>query len=406
MTAIDLLNLNKCRSMVRLLSSNAVVPGGVRRVKNRGGPPCDSPTGDKHQVRRRRNDGRLSSGFTITANIGTVARVSRISKASGRACDQGRFFPWSSIRARPLLDFGLEFRVRETKMTAITAQYVAMLYNNKPEQLKTPEQAKEQVFANWSRLEDLCKRRFPTSENLAHEGLLYVLEQLEANEWQRVRTWGGTGRFLTYLLTLAARLLTDFTRSRFGHIRMPEWLSEKKDPVWSGAYRLLMVEGFERREAVEILQMRHPARERWFIEEVVATIRARCRTPTRVREPGVPIEENREFASNEYSPESELGITEREMLAAIRELLDARDPSDAPNTQRVIELVKQLRPYMKITEEDRMFLRLRHIDGLQMKEIVKLLGVKGDAYKRYHRILSSLREAWLQAGLLSADGEG
>lgn len=55
--------------------------------------------------------------------------------------------------------------------------------NDIHETLKTPEQAKGRVFDHWSRLDDLCKRRFPNSENLAHEGLIYVLEQLEANDW-------------------------------------------------------------------------------------------------------------------------------------------------------------------------------------------------------------------------------
>lgn len=220
----------------------------------------------------------------------------------------------------------------------------------------------------------------------------------------RVRTWGGTGKFLTYLLTLAARLLTDFSRSKFGHIRMPEWLNEKQDPLWGVAYRLLMVEGYERREVIDILQTRQPMRERWFIEEVVATVRARCRAPHRGAEPGIPMDEVREPASNEYAPEVELGIGEREMTEALRQLLNAREPTDAPTTQRVLELVDRLRPHLTITEEDRMFLRLRHIDGLKMKEIVKLLGLTGDAYKRYHKIISSLRDAWQQAGLLGAYG--
>jgi len=329
-----------------------------------------------------------------------------------------------------LLDFGLEFCLQEHKMTKVAEQFAAGFdyggkvakegYNggvdsiptreshngsaSKSKGLQTPAYAKEQVFAHWSHLEALCKRRFPNSENLAHEGLLYVLEQLEAEEWQRVRTWGGSGRFLTYLLTLAARLLTDFSRARFGHIRMPEWLSEKQDPIWGAAYRLSMVEGYERREVVDILQTHQPARERQFIEEVAATIRARCRPHNRNREPGVPMEEGREPASTEYTPETELGIKESEMLEAIRQILNARDPGATPNTQRVLELVNQLRPYLNITEEDRVFLRLRHIDGLKMKEIVKLLGLTGDAYKRYHKILASLRNAWQQAGLLSADG--
>ena len=46
------------------------------------------------------------------------------------------------------------------------------------------QQAKAKVLEHWIYLDALSKRRFPKSENLAHEGLLYVLENLEANGWK------------------------------------------------------------------------------------------------------------------------------------------------------------------------------------------------------------------------------
>jgi hypothetical protein len=53
----------------------------------------------------------------------------------------------------------------------------------------TPEQAKAKVFEHWYHLDALAKRRFPKDENLAHEALLYVLKNLEADDWRRVCTW-------------------------------------------------------------------------------------------------------------------------------------------------------------------------------------------------------------------------
>jgi hypothetical protein len=44
----------------------------------------------------------------------------------------------------------------------------------------TPEQAKAKVVEHWDHLDALAKRRFPKDENLAHEALLYVLKNLEA----------------------------------------------------------------------------------------------------------------------------------------------------------------------------------------------------------------------------------
>lgn len=287
---------------------------------------------------------------------------------------------------------------------AALRRYRGQVVATGPYGVQTAAQAKEQVFDHWSHLEKLCQRRFPGSENLAHEGLLYVLEHLETDNWQRVRTWGGSGRFLTYLLTLAARLLTDFSRAKYGHIRMPVWLSEKQDPLWSAAYRLLMVEGYQRREVIDILQTRQPGRERWFIEKVVATVRGRCQAHDTRRDAAVPIEDCQEPGSTDYAPEAQLAIEETEMLEAVRQLLDGGEPTAASSTRRVRALVRQLRPHIKMTEEDRLFLRLRHIDGLKMKAIVNLLGLTGDPYKRYHKIIGGLRAAWQRAGLLDTEG--
>lgn len=106
----------------------------------------------------------------------------------------------------------------------------------------TPEQAKAKVFEHWKHLDALARRRFPRNENLAHEGLLYMLNKLEADEWKRVRAWPELGNFLPFVATLAARLLTDFARERFGHIRQPTWLTAKHDPVWEAAYSTASVD--------------------------------------------------------------------------------------------------------------------------------------------------------------------
>jgi hypothetical protein len=60
----------------------------------------------------------------------------------------------------------------------------------------TPEQAKAKVLEHWNHLDALPRRRFPKSENLAHEALLYVLGHLEAGAWRRVRAWQRLGHFL------------------------------------------------------------------------------------------------------------------------------------------------------------------------------------------------------------------
>lgn len=268
-------------------------------------------------------------------------------------------------------------------------------------QTTCPEQAKELVFEHWAQIDALCKWRFPGNENLAHEALLFVLQKLEANDWQRICSWQKSGRFQTFLSTLVSRLLTDFTRKKFGHIRIPKWLSSMSDPIWQKAWRLLMVEGFQRHEAVNLLQTNQPTRERWFLEEVMGTINARCHPNARTAEQSVSLEQCNELGSDNLAPDVELSISDGEILEALSKLLIAQDDGDSLlEPSRVSELVARLHPHVEIEEEDRMFLRLRFVDGLEIKEIVQLLKLKGDPYKRMNKVLRSLRGAFKKAGLM------
>jgi hypothetical protein len=260
----------------------------------------------------------------------------------------------------------------------------------------TPEQAKAKVLEHWDHLNGLAKRRFPKDENLAHEALLWVLKNLEADHWRRVCRWRGSGHFLPFITTLASRLLTDFTRTKFGHLRKPVWLAEKGDPLWDTAYRLLMVENYARHEVIERLSLSEPQRERWFIEEVVTTIRTRCPREPQYREQST--EAGAEQADVELSPEEQLRIQDKEVLEVISAYLQGDNPSITP---RISELLARLRKCLHLSEEDRLLLKLRYQEGLKMAAIVKLLNLQGDPYKRLNKLIAQLRKACQKVGLLS-----
>jgi DNA-directed RNA polymerase specialized sigma24 family protein len=260
------------------------------------------------------------------------------------------------------------------------------------------EQAKDKVFACWNHLDALSRKRFPSNENLAHEALLHCLNELESEQWKRVQSWQGQGDFLPYLLTIASRLLTDFKREKFGHIRMPGWIAEKPDPLWQSAYRLLMVEKHSRQEVIDMLHTIGPSRDVWFIEEVVHTVLAKCKSQPRSQESNVPIENCEQQASFRSEPEAELRIKDDELLQALVECLHANnDPSLDP---RVAEIRARLSPHICLSDEDRLMLRMRFLDGVNLKTIVQMLGIQGDPYKRLNKLIRQLRTACEKAGLL------
>ena len=263
----------------------------------------------------------------------------------------------------------------------------------------TPAEAKRKVFEHWEHLDALCKRRFPNDENLAHAALLFVLQKLEANEWRRVCAWR-LGHFLPFVTTLTSRLLTDFARQRFGHIRLPTWLVEKEDPVWSSAYRLLVVEKLDRHETIERLLQSEPHRGRWYIDDVVVTIRNKCQKKSKTGEKTVSLREAPEPPAVGSTPDEVLQITEQELIEALQSYLQTEHDAAPRITPRVSELLARLNALLRLSEEDRLLLRLRYVNGLRMKSIVNLVHLKGDPYKRYDKLIKRLREACQRIGLV------
>lgn len=267
------------------------------------------------------------------------------------------------------------------------------------------DQAKEQVLSHWDYLDRLCQRRFPNQSNLAHEGLLFVMEQFEKDDWYRVRTWQGKGKFSTYITTLSSRLLTDFQRKKQGHIRLPQWLKDKTDPIWPSAYRLVIVETFNRQEAISKLAVMYPNKETWFIEQIVATVNSRCDSRAPFTGNEVDIDDQPELSSDAFLPERSLSIHDEELSAVLWDLLQ-REPveqsaQDHHSYARVRSIGNRLKPFLNFTEEDKLMLRMRYVDGLTMKKIARLLDLSGDPYKRLNRILNALKLAFERAEIAS-----
>ncbi len=258
------------------------------------------------------------------------------------------------------------------------------------------EAAKKAVFDHWDFLQSLARRRFPNDFNTAHLALDYVLENLQEQGWQRVRTWTGQGKLATFLAVLTTRLMTDYVRKTYGHQRMPRWLAEKSDPIWRQAYQLVILERYARQEAVEQLKTCYPELATETIYQIVAEVSARCPTRHRYQDcQAVGIDEIAEPGGSELSPEAEIEPKPQELL----EVLVGYISGEATVSAGTQALLEKLNSYLHLSDEDRLLLRLRYLEGLPLEQVVKLLHFKGDPYKRLNKILNSLRLACERAGL-------
>lgn len=266
--------------------------------------------------------------------------------------------------------------------------------NTLPPPGSTPGQL---VFDCWKRLESLARRRFPGNDALAQEALLYVLDELQRDDWKRARAWQGQGRFVTFVTVLATRLLSDFSRRKFGYIRKPRWLARESDPVWHAAYQLLVEERYPRQAAAEILNLRYPERENRFIRQVLSTVQASCRHCPLHDEPVTTTDAELNPASPAAGPDENLEPGDAELADALRRCLDSRGVEPTPDVKA---LLARLAPLVQLTEEDRLLLRLHYLDGLPLRRVAELLHLDAAPYKRRQRLLAQLRAACRLAGLL------
>lgn len=268
----------------------------------------------------------------------------------------------------------------------------------------TPEQARDEVWGHWEDLRKQCGRRFPRDGALAEEGLTYLLEKLPENDWSKARSWEGRSTFRTFITTVARRLLADFNRSKFGHVREPEWLKRKNDPIWHDAHRILIVEKWSRTEGVAQLELSYPEREQWFVHEVMAQVRANSRElPQR---PEVPLpEEALERTRSDNSPDNDLQVKNIELIEALTCCLQGEDEPQNTVDARVCEILRRLKDILEFTETDRLMLRMYYVDGLKIPAIKKRLKLTGDPYKRLRKLVGKIRKACKAVGVEGFDDE-
>ena len=212
-----------------------------------------------------------------------------------------------------------------------------------------------------------------------------------------MRSWEGKGSFLTFLITLASRLYTDYARQQFGYSRPPKWLQDKSDETWRKAYRLLQVEHYERREAIELLHSYFPDQALPDLEQMVAEILSRCLHRLQLTETTLALDQCEEPASLQQAPLQALMLHPNELIEILSHYLEGEDSQALP--PQVQTGILRLQSQLSLNETDRMLLYLRYVEGLSITVIVDRLHLSGSPYKRLNRLIESLQHACQQTGL-------
>ena len=135
---------------------------------------------------------------------------------------------------------------------------------------------------------------------------------------------------------------------------------------------------------------------------MVSTIIQKCSDNSiAIKAETLSLETCAETGTMQTTPDQLLGLKEIDLLEILLQFLNGDDSKRVPN--RLIEPLKNLQASISLSEEDRLLLQLRYLDGFNMKAIVKAMNLQGDPYKRYHKLVNELSRSFRQAGLIKVE---
>jgi RNA polymerase sigma factor (sigma-70 family) len=255
---------------------------------------------------------------------------------------------------------------------------------------------KEKAMSHWGLINRLASRRF-ARDVIAEEAALFVINRLEDNDWQRLKSYGGSASLATYLATLTYRLLEDFARKKFGRLRPPLWI-RNLGGVWELLFKFLCQERLPVHEAVEYVRDRMPAEETRAIEDSARTIQASVTDCGRHQDREVPLDEEHDCSGPEsLSQHLRLEETERDRFfaALFKGVLGTdRDEGIAGSLARVMSAG------VNLEAEERLLLKMCFQDGIGVTEAGRVLGMnRHQVHGRLRRLLSRLRLDFDKAGI-------
>jgi len=255
-------------------------------------------------------------------------------------------------------------------------------------------QEKDRVFAELGTINRLAARRF-SSPALAEEAALFVLESLERDDWQRVRSHSGHAPFAVYLASLTWRLLEDFARRRFGRRQAPAWV-RALGGVHLLLFRLLCLERLGLLEAVELTAQRQHLPILAEIEsaahgilEKIVDCRAHQGLEVDLDEAGQSVRDCTPFTRFE---DEDRDCFLESVFAGV---FDRED-----NDRRTATHAALGRLRLDLAPEERLLLKMCYQDGLSVTRAGELLGLgRHQVHGRLRRLLSRIGDALTRAGI-------
>ncbi|MEN8256419.1 MAG: hypothetical protein ABFS09_01000 [Thermodesulfobacteriota bacterium] len=256
----------------------------------------------------------------------------------------------------------------------------------------------EKIHDHLALLDRLAARRF-NDPGLAEEAVVYALEKLQDGDGKRLAGFSGRARFSSYLGSVTCRLFEDFSRSRFGRLRPPSWLT-KLGGWWLVLYRFLCLERQSLPDALNRLETCGPD-VHFDAEEAASRILSEitdCGKYSGKEDLTSDGDMDCEPSPGQESQVADLEKKERGILFAIIFQNLLQDQPVTPSMNDSFRGVMDIS--ISMSAEERLLLKLCFQDELSVSQAAKLLKLTvHQAHGKMRRLLLRLKKTFTDAGL-------
>jgi RNA polymerase sigma factor (sigma-70 family) len=248
--------------------------------------------------------------------------------------------------------------------------------------------------AAWDLLVEECSdlilgviARYTRDSDRRMDAYLYVLEQLKAQDFRRLRHYGeGVGfrpcTFATWLKLVVRNLYFDWFRHEHGRKSLPKEI-QKMGRIEQRAFKLLYWEGYSAQEAFEVLRGENSSLRFGEFVQKLARVEERLSPINRAK-----IRRDFDRARRPLSLDDDKEGPPLEARAEVRTPTPEDETAVAERGQALWNLIAEL------PAEDRLLVRLRFFEGLTAKQIAAATGMlePPEIYRRTRGVELVLRE--------------
>lgn len=231
-------------------------------------------------------------------------------------------------------------------------------------------------------IQNKCRNNF-LDENDQDECYLFIINNLEADNYKKLSKFSQKSSIHTYLTTLVNNLVIDFRRKKYGRRRFPAMIKQLGE--WAQAvYKYVCWQKFSYADAYDFLVVENLFNGTWEDFELDIDVIRRA-----------PCVQNPKFVSGNDIGSNPLENAPAKELNPLDALVDSFDREKKKTAVQVIQAITRNMP-----QEDRLLIKLVYGSDHKIPQASKVLGISAQqARRRLKTILVNIKEKLLEKGM-------